>query len=222
MHRMRNEPKAKDGPQTEGLTLHWAPHYDMFSTIFGLGVNRPNSRMVVELAQIKDGESVLDVACGTGNLTLTAQRAAGPKGKVYGIDAAPEMIEFAKKKAARAGSPVVFQLGLAEKLEFPDATFDVVISRLAIHHLPDDLKRRAFAEILRVLKPGGRVLIADFKPPSNPILNHITSAVIGSHMMQTDIGALPPMMKEAGFVEVNTGPTRSAYLAFVSGKKPRK
>ncbi len=219
MHRMRNEPKTQEGPQTEGLTLHWAPHYDMFSTIFGLGVNRPNSRMVVELAQIKDGDSVLDVACGTGNLTLTAQRVAGPKGKVYGIDAAPEMIEFAKKKAARAGSPVVFQVGLAEKLDFPGGTFDVVISRLAIHHLPDDLKRRAFAEILRVLKRGGRLLIADFKPPSNPILNHITSAVIGSHMMQTDIGALPQMMKEAGFVEVNSGPTRSAYLAFVSGKK---
>lgn len=207
------------GPVTAGRTLHWAGQYDLFSRLMGMGANARNSRMVIELATVKSGDRVLDVACGTGNLTLTAQTYAGPTGKVYGIDASPEMIEVAKKKAARLGTGVIFQVGLAEKLDFPDATFDVVISRLAIHHLPDDLKRLAFAEILRVLKPGGRVLIADFVQPTNHIMGHFTSMLVGSHMMQTSAWSLPPMLKDAGFAEVTSGPTRSGFLAFVSGKK---
>lgn len=222
MHKLRNEPRIKNGPETSGLTLHWASHYDLFSSLMGMGNNRPNSRMVIELAKVKPGDHVLDVACGTGNLTLTAQSYVGPAGKVYGIDAAPEMIEAAQKKAARYAPAVIFEIGLVEKLAFSDAAFDVVISRLAIHHLPDDLKLRAFAEILRVLKPGGHLLIADFTPPKNPVLNHITSAVIGSHMMQTDIWKLPSMLQSAGFVKVTSGPTRSLFLAFVSGWKPSK
>ena len=121
---------------------------------------------------------------------------------MYGIDAAPEMIEEAKKKAAHNGQEVIFDVGLIEQLDFPEATFDVVISRLAIHHLPNDLKPRGFAEILRVLKPGGRLLIADFNPPSNPILNRITSALIGPHMMQSNTLSLPKLLENAGFVEV--------------------
>ena len=168
-------------------TIHWASQYDLFTGLMGMGVDRSNSRMVIELAKIKPGDKVLDVACGTGNLTLTAQSYAGSAGKVHGIDAAPEMIEVAKQKAARFRPDVVFDVGLAEKLAFPDASFDVVISRLAIHHLPGDLKHQAFAEILRVLKPGGNLLIADFNPPANPVLAHIASALVGAHMMQIDI-----------------------------------
>jgi demethylmenaquinone methyltransferase/2-methoxy-6-polyprenyl-1,4-benzoquinol methylase/phosphoethanolamine N-methyltransferase len=217
---MHNEPRIKNGLQTSGATIHWASQYDILSGLLGLGTNRANSRMVIELAGVKPGDKVLDVGCGTGNLTLTAKTYAGSDGKVYGIDAAPEMIEVAKKKASHSGLEVVFEAGLIEELAFPDATFDVVISRLAIHHLPDDLKRRGFLEILRVLKPGGHLLIADFKPPDNPVLNHIASALVGAHMMQTNIWSLPPMLESAGFAEIASGDTRSAFLAFVSGKKP--
>ncbi len=219
MHRMHNEPRIKNGPQTSGRTIHWASQYDIFSGLLGMGLNSPNSRMVIALAKVKPGDKVLDVGCGTGSLTLTAQPYAGPGGKVYGIDASPEMIEVAKKKASRSGMQVVFDVGLIEKLAFPDDTFDVVISRLAIHHLPDDLKHRGFAEILRVLKPGGHLLIADFNPPTNHILRHIMSALVGSHMMQTNIWSLPAMLASSGFVEISSGPTRSSFLAFVSGKK---
>ncbi len=209
----------KHGPETAGSTIHWAGRYDLFTSLLGMGVNARNSRMVVELAGIKPGDKVLDVACGSGNLTQTAQKYAGPGGKATGIDASPEMIEVAKKKAERLGSGASFQLGLAEKLDFPDGTFDVVISRLAIHHLPDDLKQRAFAEILRVLKPGGRVLIADFVQPSNHMLSHITSVITGPRMMGTKTWSLPPMLEQAGFVDVKSGPTRSSFLAFISGRK---
>ncbi len=219
MHRMRNEPRAKHGPETEGKTLHWAGEYDFMTSLLGMGVNARNSKMVVELAGIKPGDAVLDVACGSGNLTLTARKYAGQGGKVYGIDASPEMIAVAKKKAAKAGDGVTFQVGLAEKLDFPEANFDVVISRLAIHHLPDDLKKQAFAEILRVLRPGGRVLIADFVQPSNHVLNHLTGALVGPTMMQVNTWSLPPMLTAAGFVDVKSGPTKSSFLAFVGGRK---
>jgi ubiquinone/menaquinone biosynthesis C-methylase UbiE len=219
MHRMHNEPKIKNGPETRGRTIHWATHYDLFSRFMGMGADHPNSRMVIDLAKVKAGDRVLDVGCGTGSLTLTAKSSAGPNGQVYGIDAAPEMIDAAKKKAAQAGLEVIFEVGLIEALDFPEASFDVVISRLAIHHLPDDLKEKGFAEILRVLKSGGRLLIADFNPPSNPLLRHLTAALVGPHMMQTDVWSLPGILEKAGFVEVQSGPTRSSFLGYVSGKK---
>ncbi len=161
MHRMHHS-KAGTGPETTGLTLHWASEYAILASLLGLGPDGTNSRMVVEMAKIKPGDKVLDVGCGTGGLTMTARKYAGASGSAYGIDASPEMIAVARKKAKRSGSPTVFEVGLIEKIANPVATFDVVISRLVIHHLPDDLKRQGFKEIYRVLKPGGLFFIADF------------------------------------------------------------
>jgi len=220
MHRIHNAPRAGGGPETAGRTIHWAAQYDLMTSLMGLGVHRPNSRMIVEMARIEPGDKVLDVACGTGSLTLTAGQAAGESGSVHGIDASSEMIEAARKKAQRSSSSTVFEVGLIEKLGYPDATLDVVISRLAIHHLPDELKRQGFREVLRVLKPGGRLFVADFRVPDNPVLAHVTSALVGHGMMAYGISVIPPMLVEAGFVDVASGPTRSAFLAFVSGRRP--
>ncbi len=220
MHKISNAPTTTAGPETTGRTLHWASPYDFWTSLLGFGVNSPNSRNIVELAGIKPGDKVLDVGCGSGNLTLTAERLAGPTGSVHGIDAAPEMIEVARKKAHRSGSAVIFDVGLIEKIPHPDNTFDVVISRLMVHHLPEELKPLAFREVLRVLKPGGSFFIADFNPPTNPVLSHLTLAMVGHGMMKTSVKGLPAMLTEAGFVQVATGPTRSGFLAFVSGRKP--
>lgn len=221
MHSMHKDSKIRNGPETSGATLHRASRYDLHTSLMGLGVNGRNSRMVVEMAKIKPGDKVLDVGCGTGSLTLTAGNCAGVSGSACGIDASPEMIDVARKKTNRSGCKTFFEVGLIEKIAYADATFDVVISRLVIHHLPDDLKRRGFTEIYRVLKPGGHFFLADFKPPANLFLIHVASAVFGHRMMmQSNVEAIPPMLRETGFVEVISGPTRSAFLAFVSGKKP--
>jgi len=220
MHRMHNHFKTGSGPETTGATIHHAFQYNIIAGLMGLGVNAPNSRMIIEMAKVKPGDKVLDVGCGTGSLTLTAKKYAGASGLVYGIDASPEMIDVARKKAKRSGLEAVFEVGLIEKIACPDATFDVVISRLMIHHLPDDLKRQGFREIYRVLKPGGFFFIADFKPPTNPIMVHVTLALVGHRMMQSNVWDIPPMLTETGFVDVASWLTRSAFLAFVSGKKP--
>jgi demethylmenaquinone methyltransferase/2-methoxy-6-polyprenyl-1,4-benzoquinol methylase/phosphoethanolamine N-methyltransferase len=106
----------------------------------GLGINQANSKMIVHMAKIKTGDKVLDVGCGSSNLTLTAKRYVGQSGSVNGIDASPAMIDVARKNARQTGINAVFDVALIEKLPFGDWTFDVVISRLVMHHLPDDLK----------------------------------------------------------------------------------
>jgi ubiquinone/menaquinone biosynthesis C-methylase UbiE len=210
-----------DTPETTGATIHWVPQYDLFAGLMGLGMNGSNTRMVIGMARIKAGDKVLDVGCGTGDLTLAAQGSAGPTGLAIGIDPSPEGIAVAQRKARRLNALTKFEVGLIENLNFPDETFDVAISRLMIHHLPDGLKRRGFAETYRVLKPGGRLFMVDFKPPSSPIMMHIAIAAVGHRMVaESKVWAVPQILADAGFVEVASGPTRSALMAFVSGKKP--
>lgn len=219
MHRMHTNSQSE--PETAGAIIHWNSSHNVFARLVGMGVNQSNSRMLVEMAKIQPGDNVLDVGCGTGDLTLTAKNYAGASGLAYGIDPSPEGIAIARKNAARSGIDAVFEVGLIEQLSHPEATFDIVISRLVIHHLPDDLKRRGFAEIYRVLKPGGLLFLADFKPPTNPLLAHVALVVVGHRMMSaSNISKIPPILTETGFAEVSSGPTRSAFLAFVSGRKP--
>jgi ubiquinone/menaquinone biosynthesis C-methylase UbiE len=148
---------------TTGRVLHRAVGYDVLAWLFMLGTGeRALREKLADLAQLRPGEHVLDAGCGTGTLAITAKRRVGPKGAVHGIDPSPEMIARAAKKARKAGMVVAFQTGVAEALPYPDASFDVVLSTLMLHHLPR-APRQAFAqESGRVLKPGGRVLVADF------------------------------------------------------------
>src|SRR5215208_4665348 len=118
MHQTHKPPEESRGPKTRGSTLHKASQYDFHTRMMGLGVNQPNSKMIVEMAKIKQGDTVLDVGCGSGNLTLTAKRYAGMSGSVYGIDASPEMINVARKKAKHSGANVLFDVGVIEELPF--------------------------------------------------------------------------------------------------------
>ncbi len=150
-------------PQTTGLVLNWGRRYDWVVQVMALGQAGRLRRKTIDFAQIVPGERVLDVGCGTGDLTLRAKERAGLAGQVCGIDPGPERSEVARRKAARAHAEVDFRVGVIERLPYPDASFDVVLSSLMMHHLPADLKPIGLAEIRRVLKPTGRLIIIDMK-----------------------------------------------------------
>lgn len=112
------------------------------------------------LGVIGNGQSVLDIGCGTGVDALIAGLMVGPGGSVFGIDMVPEMIEKAKENLALTGlKNVQFQLGTGEVLRFRDESFDAIISSGAFNLIPDKLT--TLKESFRVLKPGGRFMIAD-------------------------------------------------------------
>lgn len=119
------------------------------------GVGNPFS-----LGSIHEGEAVLDIGCGGGLDTMVAASMVGPKGRVVGIDMSPEMIERAKKNLGEAFlENVSVHEASADHLPFPDDSFDVVISNGVINLVPD--KTKAMTDVFRVLKPGGRLMIAD-------------------------------------------------------------
>jgi ubiquinone/menaquinone biosynthesis C-methylase UbiE len=187
--------------QTEGTLIRWAPYYDFTVNLVTLGKARALRKMTVAQALIKPGDSVLDVGCGTGEVTLLAKTRA-KEGKVYGIDPAPEMIAVARSKAARKKLDVDFRLGVIEALPFPDASLDVVTSSLMMHHLPEELKVRGLAEIYRVLKPGGRLLIADFMRPTGSFLNHLFIAFTRHQGLKSGVEDLQRLLKNAGFSQI--------------------
>ena len=120
----------------------------------------PIADHVVRTAEIRAGEHVLDVACGTGNTALVA-RARGAT--VTGIDLTPELLDIAVRRAAEAGyDDVTWREGDAESLPFEDATFDVVVSSCGLMFAPD--QRKAASEVARVTRPGGRIAIQAWSP----------------------------------------------------------
>jgi arsenite methyltransferase len=112
------------------------------------------------LGPVNENEAVLDIGCGAGVDSLIAARMVGPSGSVRGIDLVPEMLNLAKENSRLVGADnVEFMEGSTEELPFPDASFDVVISNGVFNLVVNKVK--ALGEVFRVLKPGGRFMIAD-------------------------------------------------------------
>ena len=196
--------------------------YDTLVSLLSLGQERKFRQATLDLARIQPGDRILEVGCGTGTLSLAARLKAGAQGQVAGIDVAPDMLETARRKAQKAGLEVQFQLGRIEEIPFPDGQFDLVLSSLMMHHVPGDAaKQQGIQEVFRVLKPGGRLLIVDVAPPANPHLRGLARLIVGHEMLAHSVPEFIPMLERAGFVDIQTGPTSSSFLAYLSGKRPQ-
>jgi ubiquinone/menaquinone biosynthesis C-methylase UbiE len=201
---------------TNGLVIHWAARYDLLAFLFTGGRERAFRERLVDLARVKPGDAVLDIGCGTGTLAIAAARRAGPRGLVCGVDASPEMIARALRKAARAGVPVEFQLGGAEALSFEESRFDAVLATLMLHHLPRRTREQTARQMQRVLKPGGRVLAVDFgKPSGRGLLAHLHRH---GHVRLEEIVTL---LEGVGLRVVETGCVGVRDLHFVRAERPQ-
>src|SRR5262245_6452620 len=127
------------------------------------------------------------------------------------------MIALARRRAA-AGAEARFEVGVIEALPYPDDHFDVVLSSLTLHHLPDDLKRRGLAEIRRVLKPAARVLAVDFGATPGEGFGHVL-CVMGLRTGGDHAERIREMFQNAGFESVEMGPVGRRTLAFIRGRK---
>lgn len=139
------------------------PLYDPMTRLGG--VRRRHAR-VVELAGIRSGDRVLDLGCGTGNLALLVARSV-PGSVVTGVDPDRASLEQAARKARRRRLPMTLVRGYGQAIPLPDGSVDHVVSALALHHVDPDARAATAGEILRVLRPGGTVTIADFSAPGD-------------------------------------------------------
>jgi ubiquinone/menaquinone biosynthesis C-methylase UbiE len=199
-------------PRTTGLLIHAAARYDLLVWLLTLGRERALRDKILSFINLKPGEAVLDVGCGTGSLALAARRYVGPTGTVYGIDASPEMLARAEKKASKARLEVIFKNGAAQALPFPDAQFDAVLSTLMLHHLPRKGRELCAREMRRVLKPGGQALVVDFGGSADregSLLSHFHRH---GHVKLGDIVGL---LGEAGLTIVDSGAVGFRDLRFV-------
>lgn len=214
-HRHSEAGKAQT-TETKGLILNGGWYHDLmvwFIDIFLFrGQWRKLRQRTITLARIQPGEQVLDVGCGTGTLAMEVKPRVGATGRVAGIDPGTRQIARARSKAARHHLPIDFQVGVIEQLPFPDETFDVVLSTLMMHHLPAGLKRQGLSEIARVLKPGGRLVIADFKRKQER-----QGRAAHFHAGGSSLQDLVALVKEAGFSEVETEEMRPPRFSTFPG-----
>jgi ubiquinone/menaquinone biosynthesis C-methylase UbiE len=217
MPRQLHQPSKEEHGITTGKTIHRARFYDLLGAVLMLGRGPAMRERTIALANLVPGERVLEVGFGTGEVAMRAKARCGPRGFVAGIDPSPEMIAVARQKAARANLDVDFRVAAVEALPFADATFDVVLSSLMMHHLPEDLKPPALAEIRRVLKPGGRLLVVDFTKPTSR-LGRLEPVWLVHRRLPSDGRDLPGLLKSADFAAVEAGLTGFGYLGFVQGR----
>lgn len=197
--------RAEDSGFIPALRFHQLT--PLFDVVAAVAVrDRALKRRVLGSAAIAGGEEVLDVGCGTGTLAVAAARAA-PGVRVTGLDADPSILVRARKRAADAGLTIGFDEGMSTELPYEDASFDLVLSTLFFHHLHDDAKRRTAAELVRVLRPGGRLVVGDLGRPQDPLMRIVVLVTVqlvdGVSPTALNVrGALPDVLADAGLQAV--------------------
>jgi ubiquinone/menaquinone biosynthesis C-methylase UbiE len=217
-------------PQPTDILREWresAPYWDKYRDIIR-AMFMPLTHALIEDAPIVKGQTVLDVAGGSGEPSLTIAETVGPSGSVTCTDFAAEMVEVAKAAAARRGiTNVTFRQCSADSLPFADNTFDVAVSRLGAMFFPDPVA--ALREMLRVVKPGGSLAFVVWGAAElNPFFS-VTSEVVSrygepapeeadapSAFRFAESGKLAGLLQDAGAVEVRERILKSEIAAPVA------
>lgn len=142
-----------------------APWYDFLTRLFSFGLDGRWRRQCLDACQLRPGNSVLDVATGTGELAIEGAKRVSLGGFVIGLDPCAPMLREARKKAEQSGHRVAWVQGEADTLPFPDHSFDFVTVGFALRHVTDLIG--TIKEMVRVLKPGGRLAIVEFTRPES-------------------------------------------------------
>ncbi|KXS39664.1 MAG: ubiquinone/menaquinone biosynthesis methyltransferase [Halomonadaceae bacterium T82-2] len=148
-----------------------ASRYDLMNDLMSLGIHRLWKRLTLERAGVRRGQSVLDIAGGTGDLTLKFSRLVGPSGRVVLADINASMLNVGRDKLLDhgVGGNVEYVQANAECLPFADNTFDCITIAFGLRNVTD--KDAALASMARVLKPGGRLLVLEFSKPTHQLLS---------------------------------------------------
>ena len=168
---------------------------------------RTFKRRLLERAAARPGEDVLDLGAGTGTLALMLE-AAVPGVAVTGLDADAEILGLARGKAAASRSKVEFVEAFSNAMPFDDESFDLIVSTLFFHHLDGEVKRATLGECVRVLRPGGRLVVGDWGRPSDPLMAALfvqVRALDGFGVTADNAhGRLPLLFEQAGLEAVRT------------------
>ena len=210
----------------EESAKYWTQHSETLHKMFV-----PLTRALIERAGIHQGQAVLDIAGGAGEPSLTIAGTVGPEGSVTCTDGVAQMVEAARAEAQRRGiTNVQFRRCLADSLPFADNSFDVVVSRLGVMFFPDPVA--AFREVLRVLKPGGKLAFAVWgKSDVNPFC-YLVTRVMDQHVKSpaadpdapnafrfAEPGKLASVLTEAGAINVEEGIVTFAIEAPISPRQ---
>jgi ubiquinone/menaquinone biosynthesis C-methylase UbiE len=179
-------------PGREGATLEHVRWNEAITHVAFGGRRRRVYARLATLSGAQPGDQVLDVGCGGGYLARLLAAAVTPDGQVTGLDPSAPAISYARRRALANCS---FAVGVAQDLGLPDRSFDVVTSTLAAHHIPEVARSAAFGEMCRVLRPGGALLVADFRPSSRRRTVHS----LGRAARHGTAGPLDELAARAGF-----------------------
>ena len=158
--------KQDKSEDVQAMFASIAPTYDLLNRTLSMGVDRLWRKEAVALALAHDPQRILDVATGTADFAIELKQAA-PRAEVVGSDFVPEMLEIGREKVQARGLEITLEQGDALNLPYPDGSFDVVTCSFGFRNFAD--YARGFAEMWRVLRPGGRVVILEFPPPKKDL-----------------------------------------------------